>query len=338
MKILVTGAAGFIGFHLCEKLIDLGHEVIGLDNLNDYYDVNLKYARLFALGIHQDKLDNGKLLRSEKYESHFQFIKMDLVDGFRLRQIFGQFQFDAVCNLAAQAGVRYSIEAPQAYIRSNLEGFVNVLECCKDFGIQRLVYASSSSVYGNQSEVPFSEKENVDFPVSMYAATKKSNELMAHVYSDMYGIETIGLRFFTVYGPYGRPDMAIFLFTDAILRNKPIKIFNNGDLSRDFTYIDDIVTGVVKTLVDAPQKNRNQYRIYNIGNSKPVRLLDFVTAIEKATGMVSIKNMMPMQKGDVYKTWADVSELDSDYGYSPQTKIETGIKAYVTWFRQYYGI
>src|SRR5690554_1366341 len=283
MKVLVTGAAGFIGYHLCERLISLGHTVVGLDNINDYYDVNLKLARLKNLGISEKHIHYNNNLVSDLYDHQFHFIKMNLEDQENLPLLFKEEKFDVVCNLAAQAGVRFSIEQPMKYVESNIVGFVNLLECVRHSGIKKIVYASSSSVYGMNEKIPFSTEDNVDHPISMYAATKKSNELMAHTYSHLFGIETIGLRFFTVYGPWGRPDMAMFLFTDAILNDKPIKVFNEGNLSRDFTYVDDIVDGVTATLIHEP-KEKKAYALYNIGNSKPVKLLDFIEAIEEVTG------------------------------------------------------
>ena len=334
--ILVTGAAGFIGYHLCEALLKVGHTLVGLDNINDYYDVNLKYARLHELGIARANAEVfGTLSESMTHKSQLQFIRLNLEDHEGLKKLFEAITFDMVCNLAAQAGVRYSLENPVAYIDSNINGFLNILECCRHQNIKRLVYASSSSVYGNSNDVPFKETTNVDYPVSLYAATKKSNELMAHTYSHLYGMETIGLRFFTVYGPWGRPDMAMFLFTDAILNNRPIKVFNNGDLSRDFTYIDDIVGGVVNTLLK-DSKNKAIYKLYNIGNSSPVKLLDFITAIEKELGTIATKQMLPMQAGDVAQTWADISQLQHDYNYKSRTTIDEGIKAFIDWYKKSY--
>lgn len=333
-KILVTGVAGFIGFHLCEKLIDLGHQVVGIDNINDYYDVDLKLARLNQLGINANSALTF-LNPSEGQNENFKFVRMNLEDLNDLDSLFKKEEFDLVCNLAAQAGVRYSLENPQAYIDSNIQGFMNILECCRNHGIERLVYASSSSVYGNSDDVPFSENQNVDQPISLYAATKKSNELMAHTYSHLYGIQTIGLRFFTVYGPWGRPDMAMFLFTEAITKNKPIKVFNQGDLSRDFTYIDDIVNGVVATLTQ-DSKNNEPYQLYNIGNNRPVQLLDFIQAIESELGTVAEKEMLPMQDGDVKKTWADSSSLIHNYDYQPSTSIDVGVKNFIEWYRSFY--
>jgi len=335
--VLVTGAAGFIGFHLCEYLLKQGHRVLGLDNINDYYSVDLKYDRLKELGIHRLEAEHyDTMVSSEIFGTQFQFIRLNLEDREALPKLFTTYEFDSVCNLAAQAGVRYSIENPEAYIDSNITGFLNVLECCRHHNVSRLVYASSSSVYGNSDAVPFEETAVVDRPISLYAATKKSNELMAHTYSHLYGIETIGLRFFTVYGPWGRPDMALFLFTDAILNNKPIKVFNNGDLSRDFTYIDDIIQGVENTLLKSVNE-KERYKLYNIGNNQPVQLLDFIEAIEKSTGKTSDRILMPMQAGDVNQTWANVGQLKTDYDYEPSTALEVGVEAFVNWYKAYYS-
>jgi len=335
--ILVTGAAGFIGYHMCEALIKQGHHVIGLDNINDYYDVNLKYARLSELGIAKEAaIVFAEITASTIHGSNMQFIRLNLEDRGALPKLFKTFNFDMVCNLAAQGGVRYSIENPEAYIDSNVTGFLNVLECCRHNNVKRLVYASSSSVYGNSDDTPFKETANVDTPISLYAATKKSNELMAHTYSHLYKFETIGLRFFTVYGPWGRPDMAMFLFTDAILNNKPIKVFNNGDLSRDFTYIDDITSGVVNTLIK-DSKNSSFYKLYNIGNGKPVQLIDFIESLENTLDITAIKTMLPMQAGDVHQTFADTSRLEHDYNYKPQIAVDKGIKAFVLWYKGFYN-
>jgi UDP-glucuronate 4-epimerase len=335
-KVLVTGAAGFIGFYVSQKLIQLKFEVVGLDNINDYYDTQLKYDRLKELGISQQDAEVfGKITSSDTHSDQMRFVRMNLEDTDALPKLFEEEQFDWVCNLAAQAGVRYSLENPKAYIESNINGFLNVLECCRNYNVQKLVYASSSSVYGNSDAVPFSETQNVDHPVSLYAATKKSNELMAHTYSHLYGIQTIGLRFFTVYGPWGRPDMAMFLFTDAIINNKPIKVFNHGNLSRDFTYIDDIVDGVIATLT---KETDLTYQLYNIGNSKPVRLMNFITQIEESLSKKAIKEMYPMQPGDVYQTYADVSSLAKEYGYEPKTSVKKGVEKFVAWYKKYYGI
>ncbi|MCW4469556.1 NAD-dependent epimerase [Flavobacterium sp. MFBS3-15] len=333
MKILVTGAAGFIGYHLCERLLAMGHDVVGLDNINDYYDVNLKYGRLLQLGI-ADPADN--VLQPSSIYDKFSFVKMGLEERQALPALFEQQQFDIVCNLAAQAGVRYSLQNPFAYIDSNIVGFMNILECCRNNNVKNLVYASSSSIYGLNDKIPFSTDDNVDNPISLYAATKKSNELMAHTYSHLFGIKTTGLRFFTVYGPWGRPDMAMFLFTDAILKDKPIQVFNEGRLSRDFTYIDDTVQGIVDTLFDADKDTL--YKVYNIGNSKPVKLLDFIAEIEKTIGREAKKDYLPMQPGDVERTWADVAPLAADFDYQPSTDISVGVEKFINWYKEYYKV
>lgn len=332
--ILVTGAAGFIGFHLTKRLLDQGHRVIGLDNINGYYSVQLKLDRLKQLGVNE--VAEGELVDSSIYKENFQFIKLDLENRSELPLLFEKFNFDIVCNLAAQAGVRYSIENPMAYVDSNIVGFVNILEACRHHKVPKLLYASSSSVYGNSVDVPFSTTQSVDNPISLYAATKKSNELMAYTYSHLYDIQTIGLRFFTVYGPWGRPDMAMFLFTDAILNNRPIKVFNNGDLSRDFTYIDDIIQGINLIVKDKNQDEKHQ--LFNIGNSKPVQLLEFIEEIEIATGKQAQKTMMPMQPGDVNQTWADVEGLRKRYGYNPNFSVKEGVRRFVEWYKEYYKI
>ena len=334
-KILVTGAAGFIGFHVSKKLIDLGFEVYGIDNLNAYYDVRLKLDRLKELGIdtQSELFMRQQEVKSGSNES-FRFSQMDLVDEHRLDHLFLKEKFDAVINLAAQAGVRYSIENPKAYIQANVVGFMNILEACRSNQIKHLIYASSSSVYGNQQKVPFSEKDRVDHPISLYAATKKSNELMAHVYSHLYGLKTTGLRFFTVYGPWGRPDMALFLFTKAILSETPIKVFNNGDLMRDFTYIEDIVKGIIEVLIT--DKIQENYNIYNIGNNTPVKLLDFIQAVEGACNKKAQLDFYPMQDGDVYQTFADIEDLKAVTGYIPKVKINEGIQEFVNWYKAYF--
>ena len=333
--ILVTGTAGFIGFHLTKKLINQGHMVVGLDNVNDYYEIKLKFDRLSQLGFLKDEVVNfNKLCKSSIYTDNLYFIRTNLEDDVELKKIFKSFKFDMVCNLAAQAGVRYSISNPKAYIDSNITGFLNILECCRHNKVKRLVYASSSSVYGMSEEIPFNENLQIDKPVSLYAASKKSNELMAHTYSHLYNLETIGLRFFTVYGPWGRP-IWLYFFTEAILNNRPINVFNNGLLSRDFTYIDDIVLGVERTLLEN-SKNKNIYKIYNIGNGSPVKLLDFIETIEKYLGITSKKNLQPMQLGDVYKTFSDTNKLKEDYNYNPSTNIEQGISSFIDWFKDYY--
>lgn len=350
MKILLTGAAGFIGSAVCRRLIDRGDTVVGLDNINDYYDPDLKYGRLAALGIARDDVDWYRFAVSST-DPLFSFIRMNLEDAQAMRMLFANGAFDAVINLAAQAGVRYSITNPQAYIESNVDGFINILEGCRHNAVRHLVYASSSSVYGLNGKVPFSEHDGIAHPVSLYAATKKSNELMAHAYSRLYGIPTTGLRFFTVYGPWGRPDMSPFLFIDAILHDRPIKVFNNGDMLRDFTYIDDIVEGVVRITDVIPQGNPDwdethpdpatspaPYRIYNIGNQHPTRLMDYIACIEKATGRTARKDFLPMQPGDVYQTYADSSALAEATGFRPATPLQQGIDRTVQWFKQFYNL
>ena len=330
MKILVTGTAGFIGFHLAKKLLDQGHTVIGLDNINDYYDVSLKYGRLNELGIDKSNLEDNKSLQSSIYPNH-KFIKANLEDAETLNKLFETEKFDAVCNLAAQAGVRYSIENPHAYISSNIVGFMNILEACRNYNVKNLSYASSSSVYGLNKEQPFKTTDQTDTPVSLYAATKKSNELMAHTYSHLYNIQTTGLRFFTVYGPWGRPDMAPMLFTDAILNDRAIKVFNHGKMSRDFTYVDDIVDGIVKVI-----NNPSPYNIYNIGNNSPVNLMEFIKTIENALDKEATKNFMDIQPGDVESTFADVSGLIEDFDYKPETPLSHGVDEFVKWYRGFY--
>ncbi|TXE21542.1 NAD-dependent epimerase/dehydratase family protein [Psychroflexus gondwanensis] len=335
--ILITGIAGFIGYHTAKQLLERDYKVIGVDNLNTYYDVDLKYARLVELGIAKTDTEfYGREVSSSRYD-HLSFYQLKLEDRANLPKLFQNHRIEIVCNLAAQAGVRYSIENPEVYIDTNITGFLNVLQCMREFQVSKIVYASSSSVYGNSDEVPFKEDQSVDHPISVYAATKKTNELLAHTYSHLFGIQSIGLRFFTVYGPWGRPDMAMHLFSEAITKNKPIKVFNNGDLSRDFTYIDDIVEGVIAT-IEKDLPHQKKYGIYNIGNSKPVQLLEFIKALELAFGKKAIKEMYPMQDGDVNQTWADVSELQKDFGYAPSTYIQTGIDRFVEWYKEYYGL
>jgi len=339
MKILVTGAAGFIGFFVSKKLMDKGHTVVGIDNINDYYDVQLKYARLAELGIDQNKTEDYNIETRSSSNPKFSFIRLNLEDREALPLLFKSEKFDVVCNLAAQAGVRYSLENPEAYIDSNIVGFLNILECCRHYKIKHLVYASSSSVYGLNTKIPFETTDNVDQPISLYAATKKSNELMAHTYSHLYKFPTTGLRFFTVYGPWGRPDMAMFLFTEAIVKGKPIKVFNHGQLERDFTYIDDITEGVVRVIEGSVEKRlglNELYKIYNIGNNNSVKLLDFIKAIEKSLGKTAIKEMLPMQPGDVTRTWANVDDLINDYNYSPNTPIEKGVQNFIKWYLNFY--
>lgn len=330
MKILVTGAAGFIGFHLTKRLLERGNEVVGLDSINDYYDVRLKYSRLAEIGIEQDKIGYGLFTLSSRYEK-YRFIQLKLEDKDALQHLFETEKFDKVCNLAAQAGVRYSIENPYAYIDSNVIGFINVLECCRHYPVQHLVYASSSSVYGTNTKVPFSEEDKVDNPVSLYAATKKSNELMAHVYSHLYKIPTTGLRFFTVYGPWGRPDMSPILFANAITKGEPIKVFNHGDMSRDFTYIDDIIEGTIKVIDKIPD-NTPAYKIYNIGCGHPTPLMDFIHTLEDCLGKKAKMEMLPMQPGDVYQTYADTRKLEEEVGYNPSILLSEGIQSFVDWY------
>ncbi len=332
-KILVTGAAGFIGFHLSKRLIEMGDEVVGLDNLNDYYDVNLKLSRLKQITM----------------ERNFKPVRIDLVDRDALARLFSEEKFDIVVNLAAQAGVRYSLLNPYAYVDSNVCGFLNILEGCRHGKVKHLVFASSSSVYGANTKMPFSVHHNVDHPVSLYAATKKANELMAHTYSSLYNLPCTGLRFFTVYGPWGRPDMALFLFTKAIIEDRPIDVFNYGKMKRDFTYIDDIAEGVVRVIDKIPEPNREwdgnnpdsassyaPYRLYNIGNNNPVELMQFIEILEDCLGKKARKNLLPIQSGDVPATCADVDDLIRDVGFKPSTSIEEGIKRFVEWYKAYY--
>ena len=332
MKFLVTGAAGFIGFHACKRLLQAGHEVVGLDNMNDYYDVNLKQARL-------------DLLQSPLFSFH----KIDLADREGIAQLFAHEKFNRVIHLAAQAGVRYSLENPHAYADSNLLGFLNILEGCRHNHVEHLLYASSSSVYGLNRKMPFSTDDSVDHPVSLYAATKKANELMAHTYSHLYGIPTTGLRFFTVYGPWGRPDMALFKFTKAMLEGKSIDVYNYGKMKRDFTYIDDIVEAIIRLQDILPNKDNEwsvesgspatssaPYRVYNIGNSSPVELMDYITALEEALGMEAEKNMMPMQPGDVIETSADTAALYNAIDFKPETTVKKGVESFVNWYKKYY--
>lgn len=320
--ILVTGGAGFIGYHLSKQLLEYDCTVIGYDNLNDYYEVQLKYDRLKDL--------EGR--------EGYTFIKGDLADKETLGKLFQEYSFDIVVNLGAQAGVRYSIDNPDAYMSSNMVGFYNILECCRHYPVEHLVYASSSSVYGANKKVPFSVEDKVDYPVSLYAATKKSNELMAHCYSKLYGIPATGLRFFTVYGPFGRPDMAYFKFAKKIMEGETIQIYNNGDMMRDFTYIDDIVKGITNILPNPPAEIETgaRYKVYNIGNNKPEKLMDYIETLEKHLGREAKKEFLPMQPGDVYQTYADVSDLMHDFDFKPSTSIDEGLGKFVTWFKEYY--
>lgn len=350
MKILVTGIAGFIGYHLVMSLINRDDEIIGLDSINDYYDVSIKYGRLKNCGFDKSDIEYNKLIKSSKY-SNLSFIKLGLEDKNNLENLFKEEKFDKVINLAAQAGVRYSLVNPQAYIDSNITGFLTILECCRNFSIKHLTYASSSSVYGLNEKQPFSTKDNVDHPVSLYASSKKCNELMAHTYSHLFKIPTTGLRFFTVYGPWGRPDMALFIFTKSILENKPIDVYNYGKMQRDFTYISDIVQGIIKVNDNPPIGNSNwdpvnpdpssssaPYKIYNIGNSKPVELMSFVKTIEEELGKKAIINLLPIQPGDVPATYADVTDLIENFNYKPQVSVKEGIKNFIEWYKNFYSI
>jgi UDP-glucuronate 4-epimerase len=354
-KILVTGTAGFIGSHLVLQLLKRGDIVVGLDNINDYYDQKVKYGRLERSGI-LSSIDDGKnivynsIVKSSIYPN-YKFIKLDLEDKTNITKLFESENFDCVCHLAAQAGVRYSLTNPDAYISSNIVGFLNILESCRHFNVKNLSYASSSSVYGLNTKLPFSTNDSVDHPISLYAASKKSNELMAHTYSHLYGIHTTGLRFFTVYGPYGRPDMALYLFVKAAIENKSIDVFNHGNMLRDFTYIDDIVQGVLRVIDNPAKTNKNwnnkscdtstslaPYKIYNIGNNNPVKLMDFITAIEKSLGITIDKNMMPIQAGDVPSTYANVDDLVEDLEYKPATPIQEGVDNFVKWYKDFFNV
>ncbi len=330
MKVLITGLAGFIGFHLGKKLLDEGYEVVGFDNINDYYDVQLKIDRLKEMGIHE--IENQWISSN----SNLKFIKADLLEKETLVKLFELEEFDYVVHLAAQAGVRYSLEAPQKYIDSNITGFLNILECCRNFPVKHLVFASSSSVYGLNSKIPFSTEDRTDSPISLYAASKKSNELMAHTYSHLFKIPTTGLRFFTVYGPWGRPDMAMHLFTDAIIKGQPIKVFNEGNLSRDFTYVDDIVKSISKVLIKPSENEQIPMNLFNIGKNKPEKLVDFIEEIEYSTKLKATKVYLPMQPGDVEKTYADVKSLNEYIDYAPKTSINEGIQKFVNWYKNYY--
>ncbi|MTI38049.1 NAD-dependent epimerase [Fulvivirga lutimaris] len=346
-KILVTGAAGFIGFHIAKALLDRGDAVVGYDNINDYYDVSLKYGRLKKLGINKEEIKGHNITNSELFPN-FKFVKGDLCDRDFLNKLFALETFDHVINLAAQAGVRYSVENPQAYLDANVQGFLNILEACRKYPVDHLVYASSSSVYGSNTQMPFSVHHHTDHPLSLYAATKKSNELMAHTYSHLFDIPTTGIRFFTVYGSWGRPDMALFLFAEAINNAQKIKVFNHGEMERDFTYVGDIVEGVMavldqparpnpvfdKTSPDAGSSDA-PYRLYNIGNSKPVKLMEYIKALEKAMGKTAEKEFLPMQAGDVKKTYADVQDLRQDFNYQPNTPLKEGIQEFVEWYLAY---
>lgn len=350
MKFLVTGTAGFIGFHLATKLLEAGNIVYGLDSLNDYYDINLKYARLYTHGVDKGDIVYNRVSKSS-INANYSFIQLELNDKTNLNDLFAKEQFDVVVNLAAQAGVRYSLTNPEVYVDSNIVGFSNILECSRHNNVKHVVYASSSSVYGLNEAVPFSTSQNVDHPMSLYAASKKSNELMAHVYSHLFNIPTTGLRFFTVYGPWGRPDMALFIFTKSILSGLPIPVFNQGNMVRDFTYVDDIVKGIIKVIENPPLENKNwdpknpdpssskaPYKLYNIGNNSPVKLLDFIEAIEDELGIKAIKDFLPIQAGDVPATYADVNDLVANLNYKPDTAIRDGIKNFISWYKNYYKV
>jgi UDP-glucuronate 4-epimerase len=347
--VFLTGSAGFIGFHLANKLLSKGYQVTGYDNINDYYDVNLKLARLREAGIDTNQIEEGKEIVASN--PNYRFVKGDLQDKVLIDRLFAEHKYDVVINLAAQAGVRYSLTNPYAYTESNVTGFLNMLEACRYNGTKHLLYASSSSVYGLNTKMPLDEEQTTDHPMSLYAATKKANELMAHTYSQLYGLPTTGLRFFTVYGPWGRPDMALFLFTNAMLKGEPINLFNEGKMIRDFTYVDDIVESICRLVPLAPERNESwdaynaptpsssaAFRVLNIGNSNPVPLSTYVTAIEQSLGIESKKNLMPMQPGDVPATHADCSALETITGYRPQVKVEEGVKEFVKWYRAFYKL
>jgi UDP-glucuronate 4-epimerase len=349
-KFLITGTAGFIGFSLAKKLLERGEQIVGLDNINDYYDVNLKYGRLAETGIKRELIAYGKALTSSNY-NNYTFIQLNVEDKENLFELFKREKFNKVCHLAAQAGVRYSLINPYTYIHSNVMGFINILEACRHYKIEHLIYASSSSVYGLNEEMPFSTHHHADHPISLYGATKKSNELMAHTYSYLFNIPSTGLRFFTVYGPWGRPDMALFQFTKAILDGQAIDVYNFGNMKRDFTYIDDIVEGLARVIDKPPQGNQNwsgarpdpsssiaPFKIYNIGNNNPVSLATFIEAIEESLNMQAIKNLLPLQPGDVPETWADITDLVEDFVYQPSTPVKKGIEKFIEWYRSFYNV
>ena len=346
MKILLTGIAGFIGFHLAKRLLEMGHYVVGLDNINEYYDLRLKYARLAELGVEREEIKHNTYIKSEKY-NNLLFLKSNLEDNF-IYQVFNNTKIDLVINMAAQAGVRQSLINPRDFIKSNIIGFFNLIDAAKSNNVKNIIFASSSSVYGLSKNIPFSTKESVDKPINIYAASKKTNELFAYTYSHLYGLDTVGLRFFTVYGPWGRPDMAYFKFVKAILEDREIDVYNNGNLSRDFTYVDDIVDGLIKIIEKkgyggyksnyGETNNKIKYKIYNIGNSKPEDLMTFIKEIERCLDKKAKINFMPMQPGDAITTYADISELTRDFGYKPKTSIKTGIPNFVEWYLKYYNV
>ena len=344
MKVLITGGAGFIGYHLCKKLAE-NNNIVLIDNINSYYDINLKKMRLKSLGLDKNKIEEDKTIISNK-NGNLKFFKMNLEEKDKIFDLFQQEKFDYVINLAAQAGVRYSLQNPYSYINSNILGFLNILEACRAFPVKHLIFASSSSVYGLNKDIPFSEKHKVDQPASLYAATKKSNELMAHTYSHLFNIPTTGLRFFTVYGPWGRPDMAYFIFTNKILKGIPIEIYNYGRMKRDFTYIDDIIDGITKLITHIPKNSNNfdnqncsvPYRIYNIGNNEPIELNYFINLLEEYLGKKAIKRLLPMQLGDVVETYADISSLFNEVNFKPTTNVESGLKKFIDWYKKYYNI
>lgn len=329
LKVLVTGAIGFIAYHLTERLLKEGYSVVGIDNINSYYDVRLKYAKLPILGIDEDVIWPNQIYQSTKHQ-YFKFAKVDITDRYNLEKLFESEKFDIVCNLAAQAGVQYSIKDPHTYIANNITGFINIIDACRQHKIQHLVYASSSSVYGNRDDVPFKETDNVDHPISLYAASKKSNELIAHTYSHLYKLKTTGLRFFTVYGPWGRPDMAPYIFVDRIIKEKTITVYNKGNMYRDFTYVDDIVDGIYKVILGG--KTEYSYKIYNIGNSNPVKLLDFIRTIEDLLGKKAKINYQPVRDGDVLQTYSDCESLNEDTAYKAQIRIKEGLEAFLKWY------
>ncbi len=333
-KVLVTGAIGFIGYHLTERLLKEGYAVVGIDNINSYYDVRLKYAKLPILGIEEDSIWPNVPYQSVLHQ-HFKFIKLDITDRYNLEKLFETENFDIVVNLAAQAGVQYSIQDPHTYIENNITGFINIIDACRQHNLEHFVYASSSSVYGNREDVPFKETDNVDHPISLYAASKKANELIAHSYSHLFQLKTTGLRFFTVYGPWGRPDMAPFIFVKRISEGKPITVFNHGNMERDFTYVDDIVEGVYKVIEG--NNNDDPYKVYNIGNSNSINLNDFIQTIERTVEKKAIVEYKTMRAGDVVRTYSDISNLKNDYGYSSTINIEEGINSFVNWFNNYYN-